>query len=628
MGSLLRNQQDEEDSYISQRFLSNDVYINHLEEDTNFVLNHSYEPPESVFERTAEEDATYFVHEDGVSASESFENSLSLQPPTLDPMDSGIQQHFEVSYTDGSNESDGSHQYEVIQENGCSETNAINSDYISEGNVVYQGVEGKLVDENGALLQFYDSNNHLVTYFDEGLPPGVHFVPNEEVVIQKVQYYDDFGNLVDSSNGFAQSKDFCLYDEYGNEVIIDATDEGSYNGQKFQVISQQFEPQALTIGQSKRNAAEKKFTYVCDECKTAFQKHAFREFAHHLDSCVVDALIRAISQNQPVEQKKQLFAQLEDEVIDTTSVIRPMSHNAALSAPTSSYREVYLDGTPTYEAVTDFPDVSDLVLPVEPREAPPNLPRVTDNSDDLFSDGEGENEENITECKVETTATDVVQLEPPTLTDADIPSDKPQSRMECPYCGLLLFKHNFRAHHRIHTGELPYSCNICPKAFRTTSGLKVHRRSHTGEKPYTCMICPYATITKRNLDRHIYNNHVKEKESINKRALVKVKRSRYRPFAADTTTMNNQINAHERERAFRVALRAIDIGDVEAFKLTVAYDIAKMRDSDGRSLLQLAYEKDASDICAFLVKYCRAAFSAEEVRTYGQPKSSSTKTSS
>ncbi|EPB72561.1 zinc finger, C2H2 type [Ancylostoma ceylanicum] len=89
-------------------------------------------------------------------------------------------------------------------------------------------------------------------------------------------------------------------------------------------------------------------------------------------------------------------------------------------------------------------------------------------------------------------------------------SDDPyKPKMECPTCGLVLYRHNFSTHYRIHTGELPFYCEFCPKRFRTSSSLKVHVRAHTGEKPYICPMCGYSTITKRNLDRHIENHHVR-----------------------------------------------------------------------------------------------------------------------
>nr|CDJ84402.1 Zinc finger domain containing protein [Haemonchus contortus] len=92
---------------------------------------------------------------------------------------------------------------------------------------------------------------------------------------------------------------------------------------------------------------------------------------------------------------------------------------------------------------------------------------------------------------------------------ANANDDPYKPKMECPTCGLILYRHNFSTHYRIHTGELPFACEYCSKRFRTSSSLKVHIRAHTGEKPYICPSCGYSTITKRNLDRHIENHHVR-----------------------------------------------------------------------------------------------------------------------
>ena len=59
----------------------------------------------------------------------------------------------------------------------------------------------------------------------------------------------------------------------------------------------------------------------------------------------------------------------------------------------------------------------------------------------------------------------------------------------CPYCAKRYPKESdMRIHERVHTGEKPFVCDSCGRAFASRKSLKLHSEQH-GEKPWLCSTC-------------------------------------------------------------------------------------------------------------------------------------------
>ena len=57
------------------------------------------------------------------------------------------------------------------------------------------------------------------------------------------------------------------------------------------------------------------------------------------------------------------------------------------------------------------------------------------------------------------------------------------------------------------SGEKPFVCSVCSKAYARKSHLNVHFRVHTGERPFACVHCEKDFTEKRFLNDHIQTAH-------------------------------------------------------------------------------------------------------------------------
>lgn len=83
---------------------------------------------------------------------------------------------------------------------------------------------------------------------------------------------------------------------------------------------------------------------------------------------------------------------------------------------------------------------------------------------------------------------------------------------QCKLCGKAFNQPYYMTiHMRIHQKEKPYQCTLCGGSFVTSSHLGRHMKSHNNIKPHKCDMCDRAFILPGHLNDHMRSTHTGER---------------------------------------------------------------------------------------------------------------------
>lgn len=207
----------------------------------------------------------------------------------------------------------------------------------------------------------------------------------------------------------------------------------------------------------------------------------------------------------------------------------PTSPSSAASAPTP---------TPSTQSSTNDSDSILLREKLNIRSSP-FVSKLMDSSCSgvaLYNDANGISQPSPTSSTASTNQPRLVNIQPkpilPKVSEVNVNSIAIQDEnwrskrpYPCDYCGKpFRTSYEKRRHEMIHTGDRPWKCTECNKAFVDRACLRNHmKKRHLGVKPFKCAFCDITFFDTMNRAKHERTHEERQKAAKQERELLQVK---------------------------------------------------------------------------------------------------------